>query len=149
MNTALLTFTVNPGRAALASNGQTAAEISFEDGKLSVNLFYDVRKDPLRMEAPASNGNSARIELLPYRVSLFIRDKLADENWPIGNLPLDGAASERQHENHRLYAAGKDDAPAILRSGLVFRKSVPGSKYWRLYALLLRRRRTLSPLLAV
>ena len=49
MNTALLTFTVNPGRAALASNGQTAAEISFEDGKLSVNLFYDVRKDPLRM----------------------------------------------------------------------------------------------------
>ena len=26
MNTALLTFTVNPGRAALASNGQTAAE---------------------------------------------------------------------------------------------------------------------------
>ena len=31
MNTALLTFTVNPGRAALASNGQTAAEISFED----------------------------------------------------------------------------------------------------------------------
>ena len=88
MNTALLTFTVNPGRAALASNGQTAAEISFEDGKLSVNLFYDVRKDPLRMEAPASNGDSARIELLPYRVSLFIRDKLADENWPIGNLPL-------------------------------------------------------------
>ena len=60
MNTALLTFTVNPGRAALASNGQTAAEISFEDGKLSVNLFYDVRKDPLGMEAPASNGDSAR-----------------------------------------------------------------------------------------
>ena len=66
MNTALLTFTVNPGRAALASNGQTAAEISFEDGKLSVNLFYDVRKDPLRMEAPASNGDSALPCMLPF-----------------------------------------------------------------------------------
>lgn len=120
MNSALLTFTVNPGRAALASNGQTAAEISFEDGKLSVNLFYDVRKDPLRMEAPASNGDSVRIELLPYRVSLFIRDKLADENWPIGNLPLDGAASDGDMKIIVSTLPEKTDAPAILRSGLDF-----------------------------
>ena len=120
MNTALLTFTVTSGKATLSSAGKTAAEISFDDGKLSVSLFYDARKDPLTMQTPASDRDPARIELLPYRVSLFVGDSLADENWPIGDLPLDGAVSVGDMKITVSDLPEKEEAPAVLRSGLDF-----------------------------
>ena len=56
-----------------------------ENGTLDFSLLFDFGgKPPLHLRGAAAVGDRARIRLLPWRIELYVADRLVDEEWPRG-----------------------------------------------------------------
>lgn len=56
---------------------------------LDFSILYDFQeKPPLHMKAAAKIGDRVCIQILPYRMELYVNDILLDEEWPCGNHAL-------------------------------------------------------------
>lgn len=83
-----LKFTVNnDGQLFSATkNDVTVMNCTVVEGILDFWLIYDYREEePLHLTSAVKNGDEVTINILPYRIELYIGDFLADEEWPCGN----------------------------------------------------------------
>lgn len=69
----------------MEQNGDTVFEILYCEGILSVDLYYDAVREPLRLTADAKVGDDIMMAFYPYRVELYCQGDLCDEEWPFGN----------------------------------------------------------------
>lgn len=70
------------------TNGK-AISIRSDNCSLAAQFYYDFHAEPLILQGNIAIGDRVRITLLPYRIELYINDKLIDEEWPCGNLIFD------------------------------------------------------------
>ncbi len=85
-----MSFKVKPGEARLESHGVRAVSASFEDKRLTVQLKYDFSDTPLTLISDAFEGANVEITVRPYRIRLEVNGILTDEEWPAGNIIIDG-----------------------------------------------------------
>ncbi|MGN1345876.1 MAG: hypothetical protein ACI4V1_03770 [Eubacteriales bacterium] len=77
-----VTFTVASGTAAVGS----AIVFTYDEKKLTVQLFYDFRDIPLLLTAPAKSGDTVVLTVRPHRTALRVNGELLDEEWGCGRL---------------------------------------------------------------
>ena len=66
--------------------GENVLECCLENGMLDVSIKYDfMEKPPLHLSAVAHCGNKVKMNILPYRLELYVDDRLLDEEWPCGD----------------------------------------------------------------
>lgn len=74
------------------NEGAEVMNCSFDNGEVKFRIVYDFRKDvPLCLSGKAVEGDSAVINILPYRIELYIGEILTDEEWPCGSHFLETA----------------------------------------------------------
>ena len=64
---------------------EDAAVAKFEMGTLLLSLRFTGHDAPLILTAPAEIGQNAELVLFPWRMELWVEDKLMDEEWPHGD----------------------------------------------------------------
>lgn len=65
--------------------GEKSLELSVENGKLAVSIWYDYDSRPLCLCGEVNMGDKVEVILLDYRIELYINGKIMDEEWPYGN----------------------------------------------------------------
>ena len=66
--------------------GESVLECCLENGMLDVSIKYDfMDKPPLHLSAAAHCGDKVKMNILPYRLELYVNDVLLDEEWPCGD----------------------------------------------------------------
>ena len=85
-----LTWTVRQTGAAfrICRDAVCIMDGAWENGCVRVSVQYDYKETPLTLTAEAKPGDAVRVILRPYRIELYINDRLADEEWPCGNHAL-------------------------------------------------------------
>ncbi|MBR3941786.1 MAG: hypothetical protein IKJ55_00380 [Clostridia bacterium] len=83
-----LKFTLNKDGELFSAvqENVTVMHCTVVDGMLDFWILYDYNKDvPLHLAGKVKSGDEITINILPYRIELYIGDFLADEEWPCGN----------------------------------------------------------------
>ena len=63
--------------------------IARDGGKLRCTFSYDYDERPLMVQGDVADGDTITVCLLPYRIELYVNDRLVDEEWPFGNALFD------------------------------------------------------------
>ncbi len=106
-----------PGDAFCVCTGDVCAMWStFAEARVSICIRYDFSELPLSLCAEAAPGDAVRVVLRPYRVELYINDRLMDEEWPCGRHMLDNCTLTDHGCNLRVSPApaAKPYEPAVL-----------------------------------
>ena len=75
----------------LERDGAAVLSAVLRDGCLVFELYYDFDARPLRLTAEASVGDAVCLAVREYRIELYVRGQLCDEEWPCGRALFVGA----------------------------------------------------------
>ena len=92
---------------------------TFEGGILDFSITYDFRKDePLHLISKAKSNDKIIINILPYRIEMYIDDFVEDEEWPYGKHFLCNAKFVTNDCSLSIYEGIKDIShkPDIISS---------------------------------
>jgi len=72
-------------------DGKAAALCTLAEGRVQFSIGYSFHDDPLVLTGEAQPGDSVTLILLPWRIELWVNDRLVDEEWPFGEHALEDA----------------------------------------------------------
>lgn len=68
----------------VTENDRISALCRYRDREVLFSIRYDFKEQPLQLKGGAELNDEIRILVLPHRIELLVRGKLADEEWPCG-----------------------------------------------------------------
>ncbi len=74
-----------PSSICSYNNKALTLEIQLSEHCLVCKVFYDFSPDPLTLCATILEKDQIKINLMPYRIELWVNGNLCDEEWPAGN----------------------------------------------------------------
>ncbi len=67
------------------NNAQTVMSCTFDGQTLDFRILYDFKADtPLHLTSAAMHGDKIAVNILAYRIELYVGGALTDEEWPCG-----------------------------------------------------------------
>lgn len=112
-------FILKQGTASVKSGEKTVFEAKFDGSTVTIDFYYDVRDKALTLTAAAKAGDRVDIDILPYKLSVFVNGDLADEEWPFGNAlygDLTEAEGDIRITPDNMPKKDTDAEPAVTRT---------------------------------
>ena len=66
------------------SDKSATLDCTFDGENLLFSVLYSFNPDMLSMTAKASENDRITVKIFPFRIELYVNDKLCDEEWPCG-----------------------------------------------------------------
>ena len=73
------------------SDNTVVLECDFDGENILFSLLYSFNPDMLSMTAKASENDRITVKIFPFRIELYVNDRLCDEEWPCGRHFLENA----------------------------------------------------------
>ena len=116
MSDILFRFIARPGEAVSKTGEKLSCKIVY-DGKVTAELYYGYRAEPLILSAEALPGDEIEIRIFSPVIRLYVNGTLFDEEWPAGERYLsDDPVFEGNLEIQVLPCPDEEKTP--LRSGI-------------------------------
>ena len=116
MSDILFRFIARPGEAVSKTGEKLSCRIVY-DGKVTAELYYGYRAEPLILSAEALPGDIIEIRIFSPVIRLYVNGTLFDEEWPAGERYLsDDPVFEGNLEIQVLPCPDEEKTP--LRSGI-------------------------------
>jgi len=61
-----------------------------EGNDMEVSVLYHFRSEPLTLHGKISRRDAVSIRFMPWRIELYVNDRLVDEEWPCGDMCFSG-----------------------------------------------------------
>lgn len=114
-----LRFIAKPGEAISKAGEKLSCRIVF-DGKVTAQLYYGYKEEPLTLCAEAASGDEIEIRVLECVIRLYVNDTLLDEEWPSG---------ERYLSDRPVFEGNLDIKTSLCKNveKPLFRREIPSS----------------------